>query len=124
MAVTLEEAIAAARLFYPGDQWLNMSPREQTRLIYQEMRRIDLTRAGDQSAVPSGSLQLSESVKPDRAVPDEVDTRQCAAEVKTRSSGRCAWKATTRRNGIAYCGFHARLEDWAQERRCVPIAAD
>jgi hypothetical protein len=116
MAVTLEEAIEAARRSYPDDQWLSLTPRQQTKLIYEEMRRLDLARSGASSAQPSPTPVLPSSMR--------AGTRQCMAVVRSRTNGRCAWRASVMRNGKFYCGFHARLEDMQEERRCEPTAAD
>jgi hypothetical protein len=130
MAVTLQEAIAAARRRCPGDEWLLMSPREQTRVIYREMRRLD------QEELDSHAM-VFDTTDPNQH-PASLDARGtrgragaspearpvlCQASVRTRSSGRCAWKATVRRHGVPYCGFHARLEEAQRARACVAVDA-
>jgi hypothetical protein len=129
MAVTLQQAFAAARRRCPGDQWLLMSPGEQTRVIYQEMRRLDL-----EQALVRGALAISagQPVAPLRSFhrrsnaldTGEVRATRCCAAVRTRSSGQCAWKATMFVDGAPYCGFHARLGEVQRARACVAVAAD
>jgi len=113
MAVTLHEAIAAARHSCPGDEWVLMSPSEQTRAIYRQMRRLDQAQA-------AANLQPV----PCTARRSDTEIVLCQAAVRTRSSGRCAWKASVSINGLLYCGFHARLEAMQRGRACHAVAAD
>jgi len=114
MAATLQEAISAARLSCPGDEWVLMSPGEQTRVIYREMRRLDRAQAeaGNLASVPGTGLRSNTEIV------------LCQAPVRTRSSGRCAWKASVVVNGLPYCGFHARFEAMQRGRVCHAVAAD
>jgi hypothetical protein len=125
MAVTLEMAIAAARQRCPEDQWLQMTPSEQTQLIYTEMRRLDLDDPSREPADPwRDKPMIFDGPESDSAIPDVLSAFQCTASVKTRTSGRCAWKPTVMRNGMPYCGFHARHEDILMERRSANLVAE
>jgi hypothetical protein len=42
----LRRAIEAARAIYTDEQWETLGPRERTKLIYDQLRRIDELRAG------------------------------------------------------------------------------
>jgi hypothetical protein len=132
MVVTLQEAIDAARNRCSSDEWLMMSPGEQTRVIYGEMRRLD----HEQSTAKAARRDRVDEAAVTMAVADagpEI-TRisrsgaqpavQCRAPVRTRSTGLCAWKAAVLMNGVPYCGFHARLEEVQRRRACASVAAD
>jgi hypothetical protein len=128
MAVTLQEAIVAAQHRCSGDEWLLMSPAEQTRVIYREMRRLDQEQAtarkstGRATDVASPRRGKETAGYPATAADPRVIL--CRAPVRTRSSGLCAWKATVIVNGVPYCGFHARLEETQRSRVCAAVEAD
>ena len=42
MAATLQQALDAARARFGPEHWTRLNPAEQTRIVYEEMRRIDL----------------------------------------------------------------------------------
>jgi hypothetical protein len=42
----LQRAIEVARAIYTDEQWETMGPRERTKLIYDQLRRIDAAHAG------------------------------------------------------------------------------
>src|ERR1019366_728700 len=116
MAVTPQEAIAAARRCVSGDQWLLMSPSEQARVIYREMRQLDLEQAVARGTVhrPAfgsagrGNADRSGGAGGQRLVSNEPQAALCRAPVRTRLSGQCAWRAMVILNGVPYCGSHAR----------------
>ena len=121
MAVTLQEAITAAKQSCMGDEWLSMSPAEQTRLIYREMRRLDLENVTAQQAEIAALRADQPNDSTNTGMLQSAET-QCCAPVRTRASGRCAWKATTQVNGVPYCGFHARLYEMAGRPRLIAVA--
>jgi hypothetical protein len=125
MAVTLEEAVAAARRRCSSDEWFQMSPGEQTRLIYREMRRLDLEQANARAASAGGDTRVSVPIfRPNRTTVPVKTVARCQAPVRTRRSGRCSWKASCFIDGTPYCGFHARIEQAHRLRSCAAVAAD
>ena len=78
MAVTLEMAIAAARERCPEDQWLQMTPSEQTQLIYREMRRIDLDDPSRETVDPWPDKPIVfDALKSGSAIPDVLSGFHC-----------------------------------------------
>jgi hypothetical protein len=126
MAVTLQEAIAAARHRWSGDEWLLMSPGEQTREIYREMRRLDQAQATARKSAGGDvtNPRRGRETAGYREAAGDSGVILCRAPVRTRSSGLCAWKATVIVNGVPYCGFHARLEETQRNRVCAAVEAD
>jgi hypothetical protein len=125
MAVTLQASIEEARRGCSDDEWLMMSPAEQTQLIYAEMRRLD-REAATSPDQPVAAAQPDAPPARDRvaAAPGKQGKIRCQAVVRARQSGHCAWKATSVIDGVPYCGFHARLELAARTRARESEAVD